>query len=142
MPPTISTGQQNRMKHRRWIDVALIVVSVYALLAAVWTPPEIWSGGSADEVASTGGMLLTYTLGGLLGLAGFFLVHWNRTLGRILAFIGGLVILSGFLALSEVTLLAAISLGVTGLVMLVAGVLMGPMPTPEDEGQRRTGLGS
>jgi hypothetical protein len=50
---------------------------------------------------------------------------------------GGIAMLSAFGALQEVTLFAALSIGLTGLTLLVGAWFVGPMPTPEDEGKRR-----
>ena len=58
-------------------------------------------------------------------------------LARLLVGAAGLVLLSGFFALSEITALALFSIGLTGLLLLGSAAFLGPMPSPEQEGKPR-----
>lgn len=141
MSTPVSPDLQARLRHRRWADAVVIVLSVYAFFAAIWAPPEMATGADAEGVGSTGWMYLSYAIGGALGILGIFIAHKAEGVGRAVVLLAGIVVLSGFFALYEVTLIAVISLGVTGLGMLAAAPWVGPMPTPEQEGMPRRGLG-
>jgi len=125
-------------RRHRWADIVLIVASVYAVLAAMWSPLELLSGGGGGEVRSSELLWVSYALGGALGLAAVFLARRSAGVAKVLAGLGGLAVLSGFLSLGEITLLALLSLGLTGVAMLVSAPFVGPMPSPEEEGKRRT----
>jgi hypothetical protein len=125
-----------RARRRLWADVLLIVASVYALGAAIWVPPEIVSGG-AEEVSVPGWLQGAYALAGIIGIAALFIAHRWRVIARLLVPIAGLVLLAGFFALREITVLSVVSLGLPALAMLVAAGFVGPMPTPEEEGKPR-----
>jgi hypothetical protein len=122
-----------RAKRRRWADVLIIVASVYALLAVVWSPPELYSGGDAAEIGSTDWLIASYTIGAVLGLGALLAGQKWTVLGRILAGVAGLVVLSGLLSFRELTALGLLSMGGTGLALLIAAPFMGPMPAPFEE---------
>jgi len=128
---------RTRARHYRWANVAVLVVSAYALAASQWGVPEHTLRDPPGSILVERWLWLAYLLSGILGFASVFTAIWRRWLGRVLAGLGGVVALSGFLALREFTLLALISLGVVAATLLAAAIFMGPMPTPEQEGLRR-----
>lgn len=130
-----------RAKRTRWADVVVLVAGVYAFAGSWMSSPEAMTGGSGD-VASDSWLWIAYLAGGLGGIAAFFLAIKHPGAARGLAAAAGLVVLSGFAALREVSVLAILSLGLTGLALLAAAPLLGPMPTPEDEGEARRPLGA
>lgn len=130
------TTNRDRLKRRRWADVVVIAAAVYALLAAFW-PMEMVSGGGGREVGSQGGLWIAYTAGGVLGLLAVFIAGRAPGLAKALVAAGGVAVLLGFFALTELAPLALVSLGVTGLALLGAAAFVGPMPSPEDEGRPR-----
>jgi hypothetical protein len=129
-----------RAKRRRWADIAVIVAAVYALLAVVWSPPELFSGGEGYEVQYTGWLIIAYTGAAVLGFAGLLVGQKWQTPGRILTAVAGLLALSGLVALRPITALGLLSLGGTGLLLLGAAPFMGEMPAPHQEKaeERRT----
>lgn len=109
-----------------------LVISAYALAAGAWgTGPEAMEepGGVVGE----GWLGLAYVLAGVAGFAGVFTAPRWPGLGRGLTGLAGLLLLSGLLAMREMTLVAVVSLGITGLALLGAAYWMGPMPTPGEE---------
>lgn len=125
------------MRRHRWADVVVIIASVYSFAAAIWSPPELFSGGGGWEVRQEAWLWGAYALGGVLGITGIFVALRWPNLARVLVAVAGLVVLSGFFALHTVTTLALLSLGLTGLALLVSAAFMGRMPTPEEEGMKR-----
>lgn len=132
---------QERLRRRRWADIVVIVAAVYMFGAAFW-PIELVSGGGAWEVANPVGLAGTYAAAGILGLGGLFMTVKSPLIGRVLVGIGGAVALYGLTTLDHLTTFALISFGGSGLLMLIAAPFVGEMPTPEQEGKPREGLGT
>jgi hypothetical protein len=126
-----------RAKHYRWTNVVVLVVSVYLLASSVWHPPEMVEQGVQSPGVYPIWLTVAYVLAGVAGISAVFLSIKRRWLGRALTALAGVLILSGFLAVRNVTPLALISMGVSALALLIASFFMGPMPTPEQEGLRR-----
>jgi len=122
-----------KAKRRRWADVAVIIASVYTLLAVAWSPPELFSGGDGYEVRYTGWLIIAYVGAGVLGLAGLLVGQKWQAPGRLLTALAGLCALSGLVALKPITLLGLVSLGGSGLLLLAAAPFMGEMPAPHQE---------
>ena len=131
------TTQIERAKRRRWADVVVIVASLYAFMSALWAPLELLTGGAGREVADDQGMWWSYAVGGVLGLIALFFAHRNAPIAKGLTAAAGLAVLAGFLTLDNLTAFAALSIGVTGVALLVASPFVGRMPTPEEEGKSR-----
>lgn len=94
----------------------------------MWLPPEVFTGGHAAEVRSTSWLTIAYAAGGVLGVAGLIVAQKWTLPGRLLIGAGGLIVFSGFYALSAFTALAAVSLGLTGLALAGAAPRVGRMP--------------
>ena len=128
-----------KAKRRRWADVVVIVASLYSFMSAMWAPLELLTGGAGREVAETQGLWWSYAVGGVLGLAALFFAHRGMSgIAKGLTAAAGLAVLAGFVTLDDLTLFAALSIGVTGIALLAAAPFVGPMPSPEDEGRSRT----
>jgi hypothetical protein len=124
-------------RRRRWADILVLIAAVYAFLSAFWSPLELVLGGDGYEVDNSGWLMGSYALAGILGISGVLMAVKNATVGRIMVALGGVAMLSAFGALQEITPFAALSIGLSGLVLLAGAYFVGPMPTPEDEGKRR-----
>jgi hypothetical protein len=142
LDPTRTADSPSQAKRRRWADVVVIIAAVYVFFAAVWSPPELISRGDAGAVGDTTWLYVAYALGGTLALAGLFIVQRWIGIGRITIGVAGLIVLSAFLALREITPLALLSIGISGVALVAAAPFAGPMPSPEEEGKRRTSPGA
>lgn len=131
------TTSIQRARRRRWADIVLIVAALYSIASAFWAPLELITGGEGAEVAESQGLWWSYAVGGALGLAALAFVRRHPPLAKGLTAVAGLAVLAGFFTLDELTPFAAISIGGTGLALLVAAAFVGPMPSPEDEGKTR-----
>lgn len=132
---------------RWWADVVVIIASAYALSAATWVPSEWISGGDVRDAGApaTEWLWAAYMIGGVLGFASLFISLEGPTIARVVAAVGGLAILSGFLVVRGLTVPAFVSLGVTGVALLVAGLFLRASPgrgqgrRPGQAQGRRTG---
>ncbi len=132
------TTSRTAAKRRRWADVVVIVVSLYAFMSSFWAPLELLTGGEGREVADEQALWWTYALGGLLGFAALALSRRNPALAKGLTAAAGLAVLAGFFTLDNLTPFATVSIGASGLALLAASPFVGPMPSPEEEGKSRT----
>lgn len=120
---------------RRWADVVIIIASAYALSAATWVPSEWVSGGDVPGAGApaTEWLWAAYMIGGVLGFASLFISLERPTVARVVAAVGGLAVLGGFFVLRGRAVPALVSLGVTGVALLVAGVFMRGAPAPDQD---------
>lgn len=127
-------------KRRRWADIVVAFAGAYALAFAAWFPPEL--PAESTSVLSEVGIWVTYAVAGVLGLTSIFVaMKWPR-LARIMVVAAGVIMLLSFFTLANVTLLAVLSIGGTGLAFLAASPFVGDMPSPAEERrqeQRQTG---
>jgi hypothetical protein len=132
-------GTVNGSKARRfrWANVVVIVVSAYLMASAVWHTPEQLENTEEGAVASQIWLPASYILAGLIGMLSLWVALKRPAMGRVLTAMAGLLVLSGFFGMREVTPTALLSIGLSGVVLLIAAGFLGPMPTPEDEGKRR-----
>jgi hypothetical protein len=115
-------------KARHWADVGVLIASVWALVSGFRIPPDVMTQ-EGDVVAQSVPLLAgAYGLGGLLGLGGLAVAQKWPSPGRFIIGGGGLVILAGFFAMQEVTLVTLLSLGVPGLALILAAPFAGTMP--------------
>lgn len=124
-------------KRRRWADVVLIVAGLYVFFAAVWAPPALGPEAADAEAADHGLWWVAHALGGALALLSVPVALKNVALARIMAGAAGLVLIGGLLAFHSIGWLAVRALLIPAILILGAAPFMGPMPTPEDEGQPR-----
>ena len=118
-------------KRRRWADIVVAFAGAYALAFAAWFPPEL--PAESTSVLSEVGLWVTYALSGLLGLSSLFVaMKWPRV-ARIMVVAAGVIMLLSFFTLAEVTLLAVLSIGGTGLAFLLTSPFVGDMPSPAEE---------
>lgn len=126
-------GPKTHLRRRRWADIVVIIASAYALSAASWFPPELAEGGVNEAVRFPAWLWMAYLAAGLLGFAGVFAASRWTALGKGLVALAGLIMLGSFLTMARITTLAVLSIGGTGLALLVAAVFVGPMPSPREE---------
>ena len=129
-------GRQQARRYR-WTNVVVLIASVYLLASSVWTTPEVAEQGVSSSVLDPRWLTAAYVLGGLAGITAIGLSLKSRLLGRALVALGGVIVLTGFLAMRQATPLAVLSMGLSALALLGSALFLGPMPTPEDEGKRR-----
>lgn len=129
-------------RRRRIADVVVIVAGVYALLIAMWSPPGFGPEAAERTASSHGLWWWTQAGGSALAVASVIVAIRAAGLAKMMAAAGGILLLSGLLAFSELSWLAVRSLLIPGLLILAASPFVGPMPSPEEEGMRRHGLGS
>lgn len=122
---------------RHWTNIVVILAAGWSVAAASWgAPPGAVEAGSGS-IAAEGWLAGAYALAGAGGFLAVLVALRVPWLARGLTAVAGLLVLSGFLALREVTVTAALPLGVTAAAFLASAPFMGPMPTPEEEGKHR-----
>ena len=126
-------GRSGTLKRRRWADILALVASAYALSAAAWFPPELVAGGTNNAVEAPAWLWIAYATAGILGFIGVFAASKSAVLGKVLVAAAGLIMLASFVAMASVTTLAVLSIGGTGLALLIAAAFVGPMPSPREE---------
>jgi hypothetical protein len=133
--------RRTEAKRRRWADVVIIVAGLYVWLAAIWAPPAIGPREAAVEAAQHGTWWWVHAIGGSLALASVFVAMKSVLLARVMAGVAGIVLLAGLLAFDHIGWLAVRALVIPAVLILLATPFLGPMPTPEEEGMTRHGLG-
>jgi hypothetical protein len=129
--------RRTEAKRRRWADVVVIVAALYVFLAAIWSPPAIGPGEAAEQ-AYHGWWWWAHAMGGFLALLSVPLAMKQPLLAKGLAGLAGLIMLAGLFAFGGLTWLSVRALGIPGLAVLLAAPFIGPMPSPEEEGARRS----
>lgn len=135
----MTEDRKDHARRRRWADIVVIVASAYALAVAPWFPPEMAAGGDNEAVASPQWLWIAYALAGGLGFTGLFVALRSAVLAKVMVAAAGLIMLASFLTMAELTTLAVLSIGGTGLALVLAAPFVGPMPRPDDE---RPGTGT
>jgi hypothetical protein len=133
--------RQTAAKRRRWADVVIILASLYAMLAATFAPTGLGSPPAVAEAADHGMWWWAHAIGGTLALSSVFVAMKSVVVARLLAGAGGVVLLAGVGAFGGINWLAIRTLVIPALLILAATPFLGPMPSPEEEGQRRKALG-
>jgi hypothetical protein len=133
--------RQTAAKRRRWADVVIILASLYAVLAATFAPAGLGSPPAVAEAADHGMWWWAHAIGGTLALSSVFVAMKSVALARLLAGAGAVVLLGGVGAFGGINWLAIRTLVIPALLILAATPFLGPMPSPEEEGQRRKALG-
>jgi peptidoglycan/LPS O-acetylase OafA/YrhL len=126
-------SRKNPATRRRWANVAVVVVSAYSLAAAAQFPVELATPYVRETVRFPVWIPVVHALAGALGLAAVFTAVRRPGLARLPLVAGGLLLLSGFAAFHQLSLLPVLSLGIPALVMLGIIPFLGPMPRPEEE---------
>jgi hypothetical protein len=126
-----------RAKRRRWADVVVIVAALYAVFAAVWAPPGLGPAEAQADATDHGLWWWAHAAGGLLAILAVPMAHRNVLVARIMAGLGGLVLLLGLAAFDTIGWLAVRMLVIPAVLILIATPFIGPMPSPEEEGKTR-----
>jgi hypothetical protein len=124
-------------KRRRWADVVVIVAALYVVFAAVWAPPGLGPAEAQADATDHGLWWWAHAVGGLLAILSVPMAHKNVLVARIMAGLGGAVILLGLRSFDTIGWLAIRTLLIPGILILAAMPFLGPMPTPEEEGSTR-----
>jgi hypothetical protein len=126
---------------RRWANIAVIVAGVWVLLIVMWSPEAAGPRQQQVEVASNA--LWFYTMGaaGPLAIAAVIVALRHAAIARVLLAAAAVLLFAGLLGFRAFGTLAWGTLIIPGFVMLLAIPFLGPMPTPEEEGQIRHGWG-
>jgi hypothetical protein len=117
---------------RRWADIAAILASVTLFGFSIWGGVLAGDSDSLSEVRNIGLARGSNILGGLLGVLGIFAAQKSRAAGRALVIAAGLVALAGMFAFRVLDGTSVIASGAPGLVLLIAGFFVGPMPTERE----------
>ncbi|HEX6938726.1 MAG TPA: hypothetical protein VF158_04895 [Longimicrobiales bacterium] len=126
-----------RLQRRRWADVLVIVVGVYALILSLYGGILGRPGAVALQVADPGWYFAATGLAGVLALASVLVALRSRMFGRALSAAAGVVLLSGLFAVTSIDLAAVIELLLPAALLFAATPFLGAMPAPEEEGRRR-----
>lgn len=118
---------------RRWADIVAILASVVLFGYSVWGGILAGDSEAMAEVGNLGLARASSIVAGLLGVIGIFVAQRARGAGRVIVMLAGVVALIGLFAFTVVDATAMLAAGVPGLLLLVAGMFVGPMPGPGDE---------
>lgn len=118
---------------RRWADIVAILASVVLFGYSVWGGVLAGDSEAMTEVGNLGLARASNIVGGLLGIIGIFVAQRSRGAGRVIVMLAGVVALIGLFAFTVVDATAMLAAGVPGLLLLIAGMFVGPMPAPGDE---------
>lgn len=118
---------------RRWADIVAILASVVLFGYSVWGGILARDSEAMAEVGNLGLARASSIVAGLLGVIGIFVAQRARGAGRVIVMLAGVVALIGLFAFTVVDATAMLAAGVPGLLLLVAGMFVGPMPGPGDE---------
>jgi hypothetical protein len=130
-------NQRTAAKRRRWADVVIIIAALYVFLAAVWAPPGLGPREAMADAGDHGLWWWAHAVGGFLALFAVPVAMKNVLVARIMAGVGGVVLLAGLLAFDTIGWLAVRTLLIPAVLILAATPFLGPMPSPEEEGERR-----
>lgn len=129
-------------KRRRWANLVVILTSVYVILLAVWAPPGLGPAEAAADVANFGLWWWVHAIAGATGIGSVFLANRSRVGGRIAVIAAGVILLIGLFAFDRINWMAVRTLIIPAILLLGAAPFLGAMPSPEQEGKRRRGLGA
>ncbi|HEU5184849.1 MAG TPA: hypothetical protein VFU01_09795 [Gemmatimonadaceae bacterium] len=118
---------------RRWADIVAILASVVLFGYSVWGGILAGDSEAMAEVGNLGLARASSIVAGLLGVIGIFVAQRARGAGRVIVMLAGVVALIGLFAFTVVDATAMLAAGVPGLLLLVAGMFVGPMPGPGAE---------
>ena len=118
---------------RRWTDIVAILASVVLFGYSVWGGILAGDSEAMAEVGNLGLARASSIVAGLLGVIGIFVAQRARGAGRVIVMLAGVVALIGLFAFTVADATAMLAAGVPGLLLLVAGMFVGPMPGPGDE---------
>lgn len=118
---------------RRWADIVAILASVVLFGYSVWGGILAGDSEAMAEVGNLGLARASNIVAGLLGVTGIFVAQRSRGAGRVIVMLAGVVALMGLFAFTVLDATAMLGAGVPGLLLLVAGMFVGPLPGPGDE---------
>jgi len=125
----------------RWANIAVIIAGMWVLLIVMWSPEAAGPLEQQVEVESNTAWFYALAAAGPLALAAVFIALSHVVLARIVLGAAALSLFAGLIGFRVLGTLAWSTVLIPGLIMLVAIPFLGAMPTPEDEGQVRHGMG-
>jgi hypothetical protein len=114
---------------------------MWVLLIVMWSPEAAGPREQQVEVDSNAAWFLALAASGPLAIAAVFIALKSGLLARITLGIAAVSLLAGLIGFRVLGTLAWSTVLIPGIIMLLAIPFMGPMPTPEQEGQVRHGVG-
>ncbi|HEX7118071.1 MAG TPA: hypothetical protein VF212_04750 [Longimicrobiales bacterium] len=129
--------RRGQLKRRRWADVLVIVVGVYALIMAGYGGMLGRPAPVATRVDAPGWFAAALGMAGTCAIASVLVALRNTLLARVLCAAAGVLLLSTIFALESVDARAVVDLILPALALFVATPFLGAMPSPEEEGRRR-----
>jgi hypothetical protein len=131
----------NHPNWSRWANIAVIIAGMWVLLIVMWSPEAAGPREQQVEVDSNAAWFYALAASGPLALAAVFVALRSAILARVVLGVAALSLFAGLIGFRAFGTLAWSTVIIPGLIMLVAIPFLGAMPTPEDEGQVRHGLG-
>jgi hypothetical protein len=126
---------------RRFANIAVIIAGIWVLLISVWSPEAAGPREQQIEVARQDTWFYALWISGTLAIAAVFVALRNALLARVLLAGGAVTLLIGLFGFRAFGTLAWGTLIIPALLMFAAIPFMGPLPTPEQEGQTRRSPG-
>jgi hypothetical protein len=126
---------------RRMANIAVIIAGIWVLLISVWSPEAAGPREQQIEVARQDVWFYALWAAGTLAIASVFVALRSALLARVLLGAGAITLLAGLFGFRAWGTLAWGTLIIPGIIMLLAIPFMGPLPTPEQEGQIRKSPG-
>jgi hypothetical protein len=126
---------------RRWANIAVMIAGAWVLMIVLWSPEAAGPREQQIEVADSTIWFAALTAAGSLAIAAVIVALKNAVIARVLLGIAALSLLAGIIGFQQLGTLAWGTVVIPGIIMLLAIPFLGPLPTPEDEGQVRHGIG-
>jgi hypothetical protein len=126
---------------RRWANIAVIVAGVWVTLIVMWSPEAAGPRAQQIEVADNALWFYTLAAAGPLAIAAVLVALRHAAVARAMLGVAGVALIIGLLGFRAFGTLAWGTMIIPAIIMLLAIPFLGPMPTPEEEGQVRHGLG-
>jgi hypothetical protein len=126
---------------RRFANIAVIISGMWVLLIVMWSPEAAGPREQQVEVESSAAWFYALAVSGPLAIASVFVALKSAVLARVMLGVAGLALLAGLVGFRVFGTLAWSTLLIPGIVMLLSVPFLGAMPTPEQEGQVRHGMG-
>lgn len=122
---------------RRWADVVVIVIGTFEVLLATFGPALGLQDAIATDVPRLGWFWAAPMSAGVLAITAVLVALRNTTLARVLCAAAGVVLLTTLFAYTALDARSVLLFILPAVLLLAATPFLGPMPTPEEEGERR-----
>lgn len=126
-----------KARRRRWADVVVILAGIFVFAFAIWFPPVGEAEQAGEGVRDEGAWWWVHAIGGALAVASLFVTFKSARAAKLMVGAAGLILLGGLLVFRQLGWVSLVTVGLPGVLLLIAAPFVGPMPTPEEEGKRR-----